>query len=147
MDTPKHPRKGRPTAKQAKNLQVVQALMETKNPVEAYMKLHPNSTRESAAKNVSRMLSPEVMDEFKRLMAMDGITIANRENIEKFLLMVVVGWTQGKEKTQDFLKAVDLLKNIAPDVAQKMEVVYKDEDAINKRIKELGFNPDGTALS
>jgi hypothetical protein len=140
MDPQKKRKGSRVKTKEAQNLQVVKALMESRTPGEAYQKLHPNCTAESAAKNAKRMLTPEVMDEFKQLLAIDKLTIVNRENLEKMLMLVLVGWTQGKEKTQDYLKALDILTKLSPDFAQKYENLSDDD--VTKKLKELGWNPN-----
>jgi hypothetical protein len=137
---PKKPRRKRHSSREAKNLQVVKALLSSKSPAEAYMKMHPNCTPTSAQKNAKRMLTPEVMEEFRRVLAIDKLAIVNRDNLEKMLMLVVVGWTQGKEKTQDYLRAVEILTRLDPDFSKKVDL--KDEAAINKRLEELGYKPN-----
>lgn len=131
------PKRGRPAYEKIKALKAAKALLESNSAGEAYMKLHPDSTKESAQGNAYRMITPEVLAEVRRVLDLEKIGVASRENLEKLLVAVVAGWLQGKERTADYLTAIKLLK----DLIVGMDIPTSEEE-LNDRLRKLGVNPD-----
>lgn len=119
----KTPFKRSSPAKELRKIKFFYDFMKSGDVVGAYMNTHKKSTKESAKRSVSRFLSAENIEEFKKLLQLDRLATVNRHNLEKILLMVVARWTEGQEKTTDVLKAVDILKGLVPDFVSRHENV------------------------
>lgn len=124
-----------------RTLEQVKALLESKTVTEAYMKTHPRSSRASAEKNQWTMWNnPDLVTEFKKALDMERPMTVNKENLEKLLMMVVVGWTHGKERTTDFVKVIELLSKLVPDFVDRKQVSEYERmssEDLEKEIKRL----------
>ena len=118
----------------------VKALMESKTDVEAYMKIHPESTIENARRNAYRMMkSPELLIELEKQIANTKPIEVNKTNLLRLLTMIVNSWQNGGEKTADVLRAIELMSKLVPDFSDKKQIeVYNnmDESQLNKELTE-----------
>lgn len=106
-----------------KAIEQAKALLESKTMYEAYKKTHPDSTEKSAKKNAHRMWNnPELLVEFQKAIQMDKPMTVSRDSLEKLLMMVVVRWANGMERTSDYLKAVETLSRLVPDFKDRKEI-------------------------
>lgn len=124
----------------------VKAIMESKSLTEAYKKTH-NCSDATANAHASDMLKrPEVVAELeKQLEAMRPVEV-NKNNLIKLLTMVVSNWQSGKERTSDFLKAIELLSRLVPEFSDKRDInIYQNmtdeqlDQEIKTKFKQLGM--------
>lgn len=138
-------KRGRPSKKDIENLKAAQAIMQSKNITDAYMKTHPNSTKESAEGNAHRMLNEDVFNMVKELLQLERIAATNRENLEKMLHVVVARYLRGEENGNVYVAAIKLLTQLVPEFKERYEVDEldkKDEAAIDKELRErYGIDP------
>lgn len=132
-----------------RTLEQVKALLESKTTTEAYMKTHPNSTKESAYKNQWKMWNnPDLVVEFKKALDMSRPMEVTRENLEKLFMMVVVSWISGKERTSDYIKALEILSKLVPDFVDRKQIseyermTPEDLDKEIKRLTSYGQTPE-----
>ena len=110
---------------------------------EAYMKRHPNSSEDSAAKNCGRMATPEVEEVLKNYLKTGKAIDVNKETIVKLCSHILEGYLTGQDqraKTADFLKATSMLKELVADFKQRHEVddlTGKSEEELNSRLDNL----------
>ena len=137
--------KSRPTV-----TDMARALMSCQTQEDAYIKVHPEATSESARKNAWRMANkPEVKAEIERLQmslkdVRTKITDTNpvditKQNLIKLYYMVIEGWILGKERTSDVLNAIKELSKLVPDFVDRKEVnsyAHLDKQGLSKLIKE-----------
>jgi hypothetical protein len=135
--------RGKPSSKDVKNLKAAKALLESSTLMEAYKKLHPKSSDKSANMNGYRMINEQVIEEVRRVLALEKAATATRENLEKLLFMVVSQWVRGTERTENMLNAIKLLTQLVPDFKERFstESLPQNEDEINKELKRFGFDP------
>lgn len=118
----------------------VKALMTSKSDYEAYMKIHPESSIENAKKNAYRMMkNPELLKELEKQLENTKPIEVNKTNILRMLTMIVQNWQDGKEKTADFLRAIELLSRLVPDFSDKKSIeLYSnmDEKQLNDTLAE-----------
>ncbi|MFI5405037.1 MAG: hypothetical protein ACHQ1D_00845 [Nitrososphaerales archaeon] len=134
------PKRGRPRYQQIKNLKIAKALLKTNTEKEAYIMVHGEGSEKSAANNSHRLLSHEVMEEVRRIIALEKIGIATRENIEKLIMPIITGYltrTDDRIKTSDYNAALKLLKELIVGLD-----IPKTEEELNARLKALGWNPE-----
>jgi len=141
---------GQPTPKDVKLLKQVKAVLESNSLTDAYLKTHPNSSRESAKANAYRIITPELMEELRRVLALDKVAHTTRETIEKILYLVIAKWTKGDERTGDMIRALELLSKLVPDFKdrhQMEDISQLSEKDIDIKLKQLGVNPDRVNLN
>ncbi len=138
-------KRGRPSKKDIENLKAAQAIMQSKNITDAYMKTHPKSTKESAGKNAHRLLNEDVFKMVKELLQLERIAATNRENLEKMLHVVIARYLRGEENGNVYVAAIKLLTQLVPEFKDRYEVEgldSKDEAAIDKELRErYGIDP------
>lgn len=123
----------------------VKVLMDSATQVEAYLKLHPNSTELNAKRNASRFFNnPEILSELNRLLDSTEEMNVNKANIVKLLGIVIKGKLNGSERTCDFLKAIELMSKLVPDFVDRKSIgdydQMKDTDLdnlIKQKLDEL----------
>lgn len=124
------------------------AILDSKTLNEAYLKTHPDATYNSADKNAWKMLkNPQVVEELERLMDKVKPLEVNKANLIKLLTMIVQNWQDKKERTSDFLRAIEILARLVPEFNEKKSIdVYghMSEEQLNNeisdRINKLGLN-------
>lgn len=139
---PKKPKgygkRGRPTAKQVRNLRFAKALLEAPTVKEAYKMTHPNcKSEDSASVQSHRMITPEVVEEMRRILQTEQIAPINKENLVKLFMLVITGWQQGTEKTSDMLRAMEALKELVPDFKDRKEITTLSESELDQEINRL----------
>lgn len=125
--------------------EAAKALMSSKSQVEAYIKVHPESSKENAKRNASRFFNNEaIVNEINGML--DGVEemAVNKGNLVKLLGMVIKGKMQGKERTSDFLKAIELMSKLVPEFIDRKAIndyeQMKDTDLdnlIKQKLDEL----------
>jgi len=140
-------KRGRPTARDIKNLKSAKAIMDSKTLSEAYLKTHPNTTPENARKNCRRMLNEEILDSVKELLDLERIAETNRDNLEKMLQLVVARYINREETGNVYVSALKLLTQLVPEFKERYElrdeIDKKSEADIDKVLKDrYGINPE-----
>lgn len=128
--------------------EAVKALMSSKTQAEAYLKVHPESSKKNAERNASRFFnSPEILNEIDSLLSSTEEMAVNKSNLVKLLGVVIKGKLQGKEQTKDFLKAIEIMSKLVPDFVDRKSVgdydQMQDKDLDNllkQKIDELNKN-------
>lgn len=120
----------------------VKAIMESNTLTEAYMKTH-NCSENTAQKHCSDMLkNPDVVVALDKVLEGIAPIHVNKESITKLLTLVVTKWQDGKERTSDFLRALELLSKLVPEFVDRKAIQdYEnmDDEALNREIsKKLG---------
>ena len=113
---------GRPTMKDVRNLKNAKALLESATAKEAYKMTHPKCNDSSATQQAHRMITPEVLEIMRGLITMDQPLAIDKETMTKLFMLVVARWMQGNEKTTDFLRALESLKQLAPEFVDRKEI-------------------------
>lgn len=142
-------KRGRPSRREIKDLLTAKNILEEGSLEAAYKKTHPNSQPQSTKANCHRILTPEVKEYIHNLLEMEQLAKTTRENMEKFFYLVIARWAQGKEKTSDYLRALENLKELVSDFKKHSHV---EEDVYNKTPEEidkelLDFGIDVSKLS
>jgi hypothetical protein len=136
-------KRGRPKGsnyEQIKKAKFAHALRKTKSLEDAYLLTHKNATPESAAKNAHRMLTPEVVQMVKEQLAMDAMADVNKTNLVKLFWMVIGRWMTGREKTADFLRALENMKELVPEFVKRTgidDMSKKTDEELSAEIKKL----------
>ena len=151
-DTPKdinmprgYAKRGTKKYRQIKDLKAAKAILESNSLQEAYSKLHPNSTPYSSNKNAFRLVTPEVIENVRRILQLEKAGVATRENIEKLLFIVVAQYFQGDVKPADFLRSLELLSQLVPDFKQRLgveDLTQLKPEELYARLRRYGVNPD-----
>jgi len=127
--------------KQVKAIKNAKALLEHPHAKEAYKSLHPKCKKDrSAETQCHRMLTPETIQEMRNILQMDQISVINKDTLVKLFMLVVTRWTQGKEKTSDFLRALESLKQLAPEFVSRSlsgEIERMSESDLDKEIADI----------
>jgi len=132
-------KRGRPSAKQIKALKYAKSLLDCNTIEEAYMETH-KCTKTSANKQAHRMLTPEVLENMKFLIQMDSPINVNKDTLVRLFTMVIARWMDGQEKTADYLRALESLKQLAPEFVDRKaisDLEKMSDDDLNKEIKRL----------
>lgn len=143
---PKGRKRGRPKKKEIKDLLMAKDIIE--HGIEgAYQKNHPSSTPHSTVSNAHRVLTKEVKEMVRDLLAMDQIAEVNKENLIKFYQLMLALFLKGDKrvKASDFRGAIDSLSKLVPDFKDRQlveELGNKDESEIDEELKKFGINPD-----
>jgi len=136
--------------KKIKDIKFAKALIESNSLTDAYLKTHPKSSKKSASINVYRVLKPEVIETLKELLQLEKIAVTNREMIEKILQIVIAKWVSKEERTNDMLKAIDILTKLVPEFKERIgveDLSQLPETEVNARLKLLGVDPDNVGLN
>ena len=140
----KYKKAGRPTKQDFVNLKKVQALMESKTLKEAYQKIHPDASGETARAGAGTMLTAEVFEEIKRLMGIEAVVQANKDTLEKVLFLVVSRWIAKEEKTADMIAAVRELTKLVPEFKDKLQIEdisNASEEELDRKLRGFGYDP------
>lgn len=116
------------------------AIITSSTLTEAYLKRHPRSSPESARKNASRMVTPEVENLVENLLKSAKHIEITKDTIVKLVMVVIEGKLSGQEKTADYLNALKLLKELVPEFKDRYEVddiSNKDDDALKNEFLDL----------
>lgn len=98
------------------------AIMESDTLKEAYKKTH-NCSDNTASKHAWEMLrNPEIVAELEKQLATVKPLEINKVNLVKCLTLVIQSWQSGKEKTADFIRAVEILSRLVPEFSEKHSV-------------------------
>ena len=146
------PSKGqkRELTKKIKDIKFAKAILESNNLTEAYLKTHPGSTPDSAARNVYRTINPELIKLLKEVAQLEQLAETNRSLIEKILHIVLAKWLNKEERTPDMLQAINILTKLIPEFKERIgieDLSSLPEDEIDNRLKRLGVNPNDVALN
>lgn len=132
--------------------EAVKVLLQSNSEAEAYQKLHPNSKPINSQKNAARFFGhPQIVEELNVLLDNTESMVVNKENLIKMLGKVIKGKYEGKERTSDFLKAIEILSKLVPEFVDRKVVsdyeVMPEEDldrAIKEKFKLFGDKTDET---
>lgn len=142
---------GRPKTKDAPGyadlmrLKKIKALMENDTLKKAYKQLHPEAADRTAEYNGSRMLTPEIFDEIKRLMGFEKVVVADKEILEKVLFLVISRWMNREEKTADMIAAVRELTKLVPEFKDKLQIEdisTATEEELDRKLRSFGYDPN-----
>lgn len=125
-------------------LKKIKALMENDTLKKAYKQLHPEASDRTAEYSGSRMLTPEIFDEIKRLMGFEKVVVADKEILEKVLFLVISRWMQKEEKTADMIAAVRELTKLVPEFKDKLQIEdisTASEEEIDRKLRSFGYDP------
>jgi len=129
----KYGKRGRPSYKDVKNLKIANALLTTDTAKDAYLKVHPNASPETARCHGGEMITPEVLAEVRRILATDPMINITKDAVVRMLMVVISQYFQGKAKAQDYLRAVENLKELCPEFKQRFE----HDDLQKRTAKEI----------
>ena len=135
----KYNKRGRPHKQEVKAMLTAKGIID--HGVEGFYAItHPNSKPHSTKVNAKRMVTPEVIAYVDRLLHMEQLAETTRTNLEKFFYLVVARWLEGKEKTSDYLRALESLKQLVEDFKQTVQIddiSKKSHEELDKEINEL----------
>lgn len=139
-------KRGRPKKKDVKDMLMAKDIIE--HGIEgAYQKNHPNSKPHSTVSNAHRVLTKEVKEYVRELLAMDKIAEVNKENLVKFYQLMIAMFLKGDKrvKASDYRGAIDSLAKLVPDFKDRREIEdlsNKSEGEIDEELKKFGVNPE-----
>ncbi len=143
---------GRPSKKQTKELtkrirdiKFAKAILESNNLTDAYLKTHPKSSKKNASINVYRIITPEVVEELRRVLDLEKLAETNKATLEKILHIIMAKWLQKDEKTADVLRAIEILTKLVPEFKERIgveDLSTLPESEIDGRLRRLGIDPN-----
>lgn len=144
-------RRGRPKKKEVKDLLMAKDIIE--HGIEgAYQKHHPDSKPSSTVANSHRVLTKEVKELVRELLAVEQIAEVNKENLIKFYQLMIALFLKGDKrvKASDYRGAIDSLSKLIPDFKDRQvveELGNKSESEIDDELKKYGVNPNNLRLN
>lgn len=141
---PKKKRSVRRRYDEIKRLKKLQAIIKHPTLTEAYMEINPKSSPKSARTNSSKLLTPEIFEDVKRLLSMGDAIKANKDVLEKVLFMVVARWMKEDEKTGDMIAAVRELTKLVPEFKDKIQtedISSASEQELDRKLRSFGYDP------
>lgn len=130
----------RPEREQVEMLKNLQAILSHPNLTEAYKSRHPGDNQPSS--HAYRMITPELLEELRKILAVDPKIRTSRTTIERFLYMMLSQYTAGEIKASDALKAIEILTKLVPDFKDRIGIEDLNnvpESELDERLKRLGF--------
>lgn len=135
---------GKPKGRDLARLKRIKALMESDTMKQAYQKLHPEASEETARANSASLLTEEVFDDIKKLMGLDAVVVADKATLEKVLFLVISRWMKKEEKTADMIAAIRELTKLVPEFKDKLQVediTQASEEELDRKLRGFGYDP------
>lgn len=150
--TPKKPKKpvirfkrrGRPTMRNWRDLKRAKSLIDNNLDIhKAYQEMNPDSKPASTKTNAYRLLTENVIENVRHLLALNVSTVVSRDTLVKMLHLVIARYTEGDETGANYVQAVRLLSQLVPEFGDRIKTVDETPaslDEVDKQLKALGVD-------
>lgn len=144
---PKKPKHSRDRMEKWRAMQTLKVILENGNIEDAYKalgKMQPGTKDTSVAKNAWRMITPQVIEEFRNLLALEMNIKVDKRLVDKILLMVIAQYFNGEISVRDLNTTLSLLQKGISDYKEHISVedyTKLPESELDKRLTDLGFKP------